>query len=43
MKKLGCLWFDVGGIDEENNPGITQFKRGLKGEEYTLIGEGIAY
>ena len=42
MKKLGCLGFDVGGIDEENTPGITKFKRGLRGEEYTLVGEWLS-
>ena len=43
MKKLGCLVFDLGGIDEENTPGITQFKRGLGGKEYTQVGEWIAF
>jgi lipid II:glycine glycyltransferase (peptidoglycan interpeptide bridge formation enzyme)/dTDP-4-amino-4,6-dideoxygalactose transaminase len=42
MKKHGCLWFDLGGIDEENTPGITKFKRGLEGKEYTLVGEWIS-
>ena len=42
MKKLGCLVFDLGGIDEEDTPGITQFKRGLGGEEYTLVGEWLS-
>ena len=41
MKKRGCIGFDVGGIDEENTPDITKFKRGLRGEEYTLVGEWI--
>ena len=41
MKKRGCVWFDMGGIDEENTSGITKFKRGLGGEEYTLVGEWI--
>ena len=41
MKDLGVQWFDHGGIDEENTPDITKFKRGLRGEEYTLVGEWI--
>ena len=39
MKKRGCLVLDVGGIDENHTPNITKFKRGLAGEEYTLVGE----
>jgi hypothetical protein len=42
MKKRGCLRFDVGGIDEKNTPNITKFKRGLRGEEYTLVGEWLS-
>jgi lipid II:glycine glycyltransferase (peptidoglycan interpeptide bridge formation enzyme) len=32
-------WLDLGGLDEENTPGITSFKMGLNGERYELIGE----
>jgi lipid II:glycine glycyltransferase (peptidoglycan interpeptide bridge formation enzyme) len=39
MKRLGCAWFDLGGIDEKSTPGIAKFKCGLGGEEYTLVGE----
>ena len=39
MKQCGCAWFDLGGIDEKNTPGIAKFKRGLRGEEYTLVGK----
>ena len=39
MKQRGCAWFDLGGIDEKNTPGIAKFKRGLGGKEYTLVGE----
>jgi acyl carrier protein len=35
---LGYRWFDMGGIDPENLPGITAFKRGIGGGEYQLIG-----
>ena len=41
MKKRDCLWFDLGGIDKKNTPGIAKFKRGLGGEEYTLVGEWV--
>jgi len=41
MKKRGCTWFDLGGIDEQNTPGIAKFKRGLRGEEYTSVGEWV--
>ena len=39
MKDLGVQWFDNGGFDVENTPNIAKFKRGLRGEEYTLVGE----
>jgi lipid II:glycine glycyltransferase (peptidoglycan interpeptide bridge formation enzyme) len=37
--ELGVKWFDVGGIDENNTPGIAHFKEGLGGEQYNLMGE----
>ena len=37
-QELGYRWFDLGGIDPENLPGITKFKRGTGGQEYTLSG-----
>ena len=43
MKDLGVQWFDHGGIDDLGTPEVAQFKRGLKGEEYILVGEWIAY
>jgi hypothetical protein len=39
LKQSGLRWFDLGGISEENNPGITAFKLGLNGERYGLVGE----
>lgn len=39
LKQSGFRWFDLGGISEENNPGITAFKLGLNGERYGLAGE----
>lgn len=41
MKKRGCLWFDLGGMDEEKVPEITKFKRGMGGEEYKLVGDWL--
>ena len=41
MKQEGCVFFDTGGLDEEKTPGITRFKRGLRGEEYSLVGEWL--
>jgi len=38
-KKNNCLWFDVGGLGEETPKGIAEFKRGLNGRPYKLIGE----
>lgn len=39
LKQAGMRWFDLGGISEEHNPGITAFKLGLNGERYGLAGE----
>jgi lipid II:glycine glycyltransferase (peptidoglycan interpeptide bridge formation enzyme) len=39
LKQTGVRWFDLGGIDEEGAPGITEFKLGLNGERYELVGE----
>lgn len=41
MKKRGCTWFDLGGLDEEKVPEITKFKRGMGGGEYKLIGDWL--
>ena len=43
FKKMGFRWLDLGGINERMTPGITHFKRGIGGEEYTLIGEFEAF
>ncbi len=34
----GLHWFDLGGIDPINLPGITKFKRNIGGIEYRLVG-----
>lgn len=36
----GFLHFDMGGIDETGTPGIADFKLGVAGERYSLVGEG---
>lgn len=41
-KALGCDWYDLGGIDEEELPGITKFKRATGGEEYAWAGNAEA-
>ncbi len=41
LKENHFKWFDLGGMDENNLAGITHFKRGMKGEEYRLLGEWL--
>lgn len=43
LKQRGCHWFDLGGIDVYNTPGISEFKLGLNGVRYELIGEYLKY
>ena len=38
-KKTGSRWFDVGGLSAETPKGIADFKKGLNGTPYQLIGE----
>lgn len=38
-KRDGCTWFDVGGLSEATPRGIAEFKRGLNGKAYQLVGE----
>ncbi|EMN32598.1 FemAB domain protein [Leptospira interrogans serovar Pyrogenes str. L0374] len=39
LKQMGYLSFDLGGIDQEKTPGITEFKLGMNGDKYDLSGE----
>ncbi len=39
MKRRGCMWFDLGGVDKDNTSEIATFKLGMGGEEYHLVGE----
>ena len=41
MKRRGCTHFDAGGLYDSH--GYTQFKRGLRGSEFTLAGEWVAW
>ncbi len=38
LKSLGKRWYDLGGIDAEENPGVYTFKTGMGGNEVTSIG-----
>lgn len=38
LKNRGGLWYDIGGIDPQDNPGVYQFKKGLRGIEVTVPG-----
>ncbi|MAU63841.1 MAG: glycosyltransferase [Flavobacteriaceae bacterium] len=40
LKKIGIKSIDLGGIDEDLTPGITEFKLGIGGDQYSLVGEG---
>jgi len=37
-KESGYKLYDLGGINPETNPGVYQFKRGMRGEEVTALG-----
>jgi hypothetical protein len=39
LRKHDFQWFDLGGIDEEKMPGIADFKLGVNGERYVLVGD----
>ncbi|AVV50072.1 lipid II:glycine glycyltransferase FemX [Leptospira santarosai] len=39
LKQMGCVSFDLGGIDQERTPGIAEFKLGVNGDNYELPGE----
>jgi len=38
-KKNGCMWFDIGGLDNTTPKGIAHFKKGVQSDPYCLIGE----
>jgi len=39
LKDRGCRWYDLGGINPENNPGVFHFKAGLSGKDTYHIGQ----
>ena len=39
MKESGCFWYDLGGIDPDNNPGVYHFKSGISRREVCHIGQ----
>ena len=39
MKARGCHWYDLGGIDPDNNPGVYHFKSGISSKEAYHIGQ----
>lgn len=39
LKNEKFKWFDLGGIDSDGTPGIADFKLGINGQRYSLIGE----
>lgn len=39
LKRKGCCWYDLGGIDPEGNPGVYHFKAGMGGKDMSYIGQ----
>ena len=39
LKERGCKWYDLGGINPENNPGVYHFKVGMSGLDVSHIGQ----
>jgi len=39
QRDRGCKYFDVGGLGANTTAGVEHFKKRLKGQEYSLIGE----
>jgi hypothetical protein len=37
-QKHSCRWYDLGGIDPEDNPGVYRFKKGMGGTETAAAG-----
>jgi lipid II:glycine glycyltransferase (peptidoglycan interpeptide bridge formation enzyme) len=38
-KQSGCVWFDIGGLNEATPRGVAEFKKGINAAPYTLVGE----
>ncbi|MCX5704158.1 MAG: peptidoglycan bridge formation glycyltransferase FemA/FemB family protein [Candidatus Omnitrophica bacterium] len=39
LQARGCRWYDLGGINPKNNPGVYHFKAGLSGMDVCHIGQ----
>jgi lipid II:glycine glycyltransferase (peptidoglycan interpeptide bridge formation enzyme) len=39
LQERGCRWYDLGGIDPDNNPGVYHFKVGMTGADVRHIGQ----
>jgi lipid II:glycine glycyltransferase (peptidoglycan interpeptide bridge formation enzyme) len=39
LKDRGCRWYDLGGIDPDNNPGVYHFKVGMTSSDVQHIGQ----
>lgn len=39
LRERGCRWYDLGGIDPENNPGVYHFKVGISSTDVNHIGQ----
>ena len=42
LKENGIRWYDLGGIDPEQNPGVYHFKKGLSGQDVCQISPLVA-
>jgi hypothetical protein len=43
LRRLGCLWFDLGGGLRDKRHRIGHFKAGMRGQEYELLNEWLAF
>ena len=39
LKNINCKWYDLGGINPDDNPGVYHFKRGITGRDIKYIGQ----
>src|SRR5262249_8598137 len=38
LKERGCRWYELGGINPEENPGVYEFKSGFGGDQTRHLG-----
>lgn len=41
LRERGCRWYDLGGINPEENPGVYHFKQGFGGQEVHQLGRFV--